>query len=111
MKKIFALFFVYAFVTIAVPVCAADQDDSYLKNMGHDLVRGVKNVFSCPLEIPIKIKEYHQKEGRPVIREMAGFADGFCSAFVRGTSGAWDFLAAFWIGDQDGMPVNPETLF
>jgi hypothetical protein len=30
---------------------------------------------------------------------------------VRFGSGAWDFVAAFLPGHQEGMPVDPETLF
>lgn len=83
----------------------------YVENMKRDLLRGVKNVIGSPLEIPITVQEYHEKAGRPVIRHIAGLLDGGFQMATRFGSGAWDFVAAFIPGHQQGMPVDPETLF
>ena len=83
----------------------------YWANMLHDDVRGVKNVLSSPLEIPITVGEYDQKPGRPFVRQMAGAADGIVQMAARAGSGLWDFLAALVPGNQEGLPVEPETLF
>lgn len=110
MKKGFFLLFV-ALALMAVPARADQPGGTYKANMQQTLVRGFKNVISAPLEIPITIQEYHEKAGRPVIRHIAGFVDGAFQMFMRFGSGAWDFVAAFLPGHQEGMPVEPETLF
>lgn len=120
MKKITTLILVVTLMLLAAPVFAqtetaaagtAGTSDDYQANMKHDLLRGFKNVIGSPLEIPITIQEYHGKEGRPVIRHVAGLIDGTFQGVVRFGSGAWDFVAAFLPGHQEGMPVDPETLF
>lgn len=95
--------------TNASPAPAASGD--YQENMKHDLVRGFKNFFGAPLEIPITIQKYHEGSGRPVIRHVAGLLDGVFRTVVRFGSGAWDFIAAFLPDHQQGMPVDPEVLF
>lgn len=114
MRKIATFILVMSLVFLAAPAFAQSENsggDDYQANMQRDLVRGFKNVIGSPLEIPITIQEYHGKEGRPVIRHAAGLIDGCFQAVVRFGSGAWDFVAAFLPGHQEGMPVEPETLF
>jgi hypothetical protein len=85
---------------------------SYFSDMKRDLIRGIKNVVSHPAEIPITIQEYHESKGYPVARHLTGLADGIFQAVARLGSGAWDLIMAAWIpGAQDGVPVQPETLF
>ena len=84
---------------------------SYCQNMKHDLSRGFKNILSSPLEIPITIQEYHESAGYPVIRHTIGFFDGTFRMIKRAGSGLWDFVVALIPGDQEGLPLNPETLF
>ena len=84
---------------------------SYFKNMKRNFVRGSKNFVTSPLEIPITIQEYHEQAGLPLIRHLAGFADGTFRMIARAGSGLWDFFSAFLPGNQDGLPVKPETLF
>ena len=113
MKKIVLLILIAGIVIIATPAFAATATSGgdYQSNMQKDLLRGFKNVLGAPLEIPITIQEYHQKAGKPVIRHIAGLIDGTFQGVVRGGSGLWDFIAAFLPGHQEGMPVDPETLF
>ncbi|MCM8776365.1 MAG: hypothetical protein NC930_08490 [Candidatus Omnitrophica bacterium] len=118
MKKLVTLVLVLSLVLVAVPAFAQapqaqtqQEKNAYLDNMKNDFVRGFKNVVGAPLEIPITIQDYHKKEGRPVIRHIAGLIDGVFQGVVRFGSGAWDFIAAVIPDHQEGMPVDPETLF
>ena len=82
-----------------------------MANMQADFVRGFKNLAGAIFEIPITIQEYHEGSGRPVIRHAAGLIDGLFQGVVRLGSGAWDMVAALIPGHQEGLPVDPETLF
>ena len=84
----------------------------YFKNWAYDWTRGVKNIVSFPLEIPITIQEYHEGPGYPVVRHLAGLADGLFQGIERLGSGLWDIIpAGIFPGIQEGLPVTPETLF
>ena len=116
MKKIMifvlAITMFCAFTPLYAGGGAGTQGSStYTTNMKSTLVRGLKNIVGSPLEIPITIQEYHEKEGKPVIRHVAGLVDGSFQTVLRFGSGAWDLVAAFLPGHQEGMPVDPETLF
>ena len=105
MKKISLLFLLV--MTLVFP---ASANAGYWQNMGHDWTRGLKNIISFPLEIPITIGEYH--EGYPVVRHLAGFTDGLFQGIERLGSGLWDIVpASLMPGSQEGLPVTPETLF
>jgi len=114
MKKIMMAVMVLSLAAFAAPAFADSHtggQSDYQEGMKRDLVRGFKNVSGSPLEIPITIQEYHEGEGRPVIRHIAGLVDGTFQMVMRAGSGLWDFVAAFIPGHQEGMPVDPETLF
>ena len=123
MKKILSSVFLLLFTVAVIPAFADEEpmhsgsraamksSGDYKENMKHSLVRGLKNIVGAPLEIPITIQEYHEREGRPVIRHIAGLIDGSFQMLVRFGSGAWDLVAAFIPEHQEGMPVDPETLF
>jgi hypothetical protein len=84
----------------------------YFSCMARGLVRGAKNVVSAPAEIPLAVRDSDANPGLPIIRHSAGlFVEGPIRAIDRAASGLWDFLAAFTPGQQQGIPVNPETLF
>jgi hypothetical protein len=109
-RKLIGAFILLGFILLtSIPAEASMQE--YFSNLGRDYVRGFKNVISCPLEIPITIREYHGKEGYPVFLHIAGFVDGTFQMITRGGSGLWDFGAGVLPGDQDGYPPTPETLF
>ena len=107
MKKSMAVLLVLMLAFSVAPAFAGEYQD----NMQSNFVRGFKNVISGWMEIPITIQEYHNGEGRPVIRHISGVFDGLFQTLVRTGSGAWDFIAAFIPDNQAGMPVDPETLF
>ncbi|MBN1687950.1 MAG: hypothetical protein JW893_02520 [Candidatus Omnitrophica bacterium] len=107
MKKILAVLLVLILAASVTPAFAGEYQD----NMQKDFVRGFKNVIGGWMEVPITIQEYHQGAGRPVIRHISGALDGLFQTVVRTGSGMWDFIAAFIPDHQQGMPVDPETLF
>ena len=98
-------------LTAAKTSIALAQEGTYFGNMKRDFVRGLTNVISSPLEIPITMQEYHERAGRPLIRHTAGFFDGAVQTVERAGSGLWDLLAMWVPGDQEGLPPTPETLF
>ena len=110
MKRLIAFLLVAAMVFPAVAF-AGGNSSGYFKNMGQDYWRGLKNVITGPLEIPITVQDYHEQAGAPVIRHLAGFVDGTFRALTRMGSGLFDFMAGVLPGYQEGFPVKPETLF
>ena len=107
--KRFALIFLC--LALVSPAVFAAEGDSYGKNFVRTWKRGFTNVLTSPLEIPVTMQEYHEKAGRPFVRQSAGFVDGTCQMVERAASGLVDLFAAFLPGMQDGIPVKPETLF
>ncbi len=99
------------FLSVAPTVFAAEQ--GYFAKLGATFSRGVRNVVSSPYEIPYTIGKYDGKnDGNPrVFRDVAGFFDGVFRTVTRFGSGAWDIAWAFIPGDQEGLPLEPETFF
>lgn len=108
MKKKFVAAFIVVCLGISAPVYASEV---FQQNMQNDFTRGFKNIVTGVFEIPYTIAQYHKGEGRPVIRHFAGLGDGIFRAIERTASGMWDCFAAFIPGQQDGIPVEPETFF
>ena len=91
--------------------CAqAASDKSYFENLAYDYGRGLRNIVTAVFEIPITVAEYHDKEGTPGVKHLAGLADGFFQTVTRLGSGAWDLFAGIIPGQQEGYPPDPETL-
>jgi len=113
MKKIIIaiLLLILSSGILFAPNACAWEDRGYWENMKYDFVRFFKNTLGSPLEIPVTIKEYDEGEGRAVLRHTAGFFDGCIRMVSRLISGAYDLGAAFIPGMQEGVPVEPETLF
>ena len=111
-KKILGLLIVGLLFAVACPVCEAQQK-GYFAQMGQTFTRGVKNVVSFPWEIPSTIQVYDQKsDGNPrAFRDTAGFFDGMFRALTRFGCGAWDMAWAVVPGEQEGLPLIPETFF
>ena len=111
MKKSLIILIFIVLLAAAQGRPALAGEGAYGGNMRRDFVRGLKNVISSPLEIPITIQEYHEKAGRPLVRHIAGFFDGAVQCVERAASGLWDFVVMWLPGDQEGLPPKPETLF
>jgi len=94
------------------PVCHAQQA-GYFEQMGKTFVRGLKNIVSFPVEIPATIREHDQRtDGNPrVFRNIAGFFDGTFRSVARLGCGAWDVVWCAIPGNQEGLPLKPETFF
>ena len=90
----------------------ASAQAGYWKNLGNDWTRGLKNIVSSPLEIPLTIQEHRKRSSYPVVKCLTGTFDGIFQTVARFGSGAWDLIPAGVIpGIQEGLPVDPETLF
>ena len=111
MRKKWILGFAISVLVFLPARPAAAGEGTYFGNMKRDLGRGLANIVTSPLEIPITVQEYHEKSGRPLIRHTAGFFDGSMQFVERFGSGFWDLFYAFVPGDQEGLPPTPETLF
>lgn len=96
----------------SIPLAPAGEP-GYFDELGRAFNRGVKNVVSAPWEIPYTIGQYDQKnDGNSIFfRETAGLFDGIFRTLTRFGCGAWDMLWAFVPGEQDGLPLKPETFF
>lgn len=123
MKKVATLVFIGLIsVQISAFAVLSDYDSEfatstrtqpgYFKNMANDWARGLINIVSCPLEIPVTIVKYHKEDpGLPVVRHLAGLTDGIIRTVTRAGSGIWDIVVSFVPGDQEGAPMKPATLF
>lgn len=94
---------------ISVPCASAAE--GYLNGLKDAYVRGFKNIFGAPIEIPYTIQQYHEERGRPGIRQTAGFIDGSFRMIRRLGAGAWDLTGGLIPGYQEGIPMEPETFF
>jgi hypothetical protein len=94
------------------PAYAAGEA-GYFTQLGRAFTRGVKNIVSFPWEIPSTISRYDKKNdgNSPVFRDAAGFVDGTFRAVTRLGCGAWDVLFSVVPGQQNELPLKPETFF
>lgn len=103
------MLFLGAGMLICIQVACAGAE--YQGKLNSGLSRGVRNILGAPLEIPVTIHKYHNGEGRPVVRETAGLFDGAVRMVAREVNGIMDTLLVLLPGEQDGIPLDPETLF
>lgn len=94
----------------AVPSAHA-AGGSYAHNLGQAWVRGFKNILSFPVEIPLAVRASGSVPGLPVIRHAGGAVEGTFRGVRRLGAGLWDLPAGLIPGFQEGIPVEPETLF
>ena len=106
------LIYVLLFCLAFSPACLA-QEQGYFAQMGQTFTRGVKNLVSFPFEIPTTIAKHDSEDnGNPrFFRDTAGFFDGTFRAVTRLGCGAWDVLFSLVPGQQNDLPLKPETLF
>ncbi|MFH1800027.1 MAG: hypothetical protein ABH891_04160 [Candidatus Omnitrophota bacterium] len=110
--RMISLVFVLLFCQPFSPAYAAEEP-GYFTQLGRAFTRGLKNIVSFPWEIPLTISRYDQKtNGNPrVFRNAEGFVDGTFRAVTRFGCGAWDVLFSVVPGQQNELPLKPETLF
>lgn len=106
------LMFVLLFCIAFGPVCEA-QEKGYFTQLGQTFTRGVKNLVSFPWEVPATIAKHDNEDnGDPrFFRDTAGFFDGVFRAVTRLGCGAWDIAFSLVPGQQNDLPLKPETLF
>jgi hypothetical protein len=112
MKTRTAILLVAALIIFQIPSAFAVQR-GYFGQLGYTFARGVKNIVSSPWEIPYTIRKHDQTDnGNPrVFRDAAGFFDGILRTLTRLGDGVWDLGWAFVPGEQEGLPLEPETFF
>jgi len=110
--KITGLLFISLWFALLSPAYA-EPEPGYFTQLGRTFTRGVKNIVSFPWEIPLTVKEYDGKTNgnSRAIRDMAGVVDGTFRSLTRLGCGLWDVVFAFVPGDQDDLPLKPQTLF
>ena len=103
---LFLLFFPLASSCLA-------QEPGYFEALGKTFTRGIKNIVSFPWEIPSTIARHDREDdGNPkAFRDVAGFFDGTFRSVARLGCGVWDVLFSPVPGQQDGLPLKPETFF
>jgi len=104
-------FFLFLCLGLIFVASSAFAGAEYQGNLETGLSRGIRNIIGAPLEIPVTIHKYHLGEGRPVIRHTAGFFDGTVRMVAREVNGIVDTLFVFLPGEQEGLPLEPATLF
>ncbi len=111
MKKAFWLFLLLWVGIVLAASGSVSAGVEYQSKLEQGLTRGFKNIVGAPLEIPVTIAHYNAGPGRPVIRHVGGFFDGFFRMVEREVNGLFDTVLVFLPGEQDGHPMTPETLF
>jgi len=91
----------------------AAEEPGYFTQMGRAFTRGLKNMVSFPWEIPTTIRQYDQKadDNPRAFRDAAGFVDGTFRAVTRLGCGVWDVVFSVVPGQQNELPLKPETFF
>jgi len=112
LRKLIAGLWLVLFVAV-MGVPGAFAEEGYFKQMGKTFTRGVKNIVSFPWEIPATIQKHDATDnGNPrFFRDTAGFFDGIFRAVTRLGCGIWDVPFSMIPGDQDSLPLVPETFF
>lgn len=110
--RVIGLMFVLLFCSVFSPAYAAEEP-GYFTQLGQAFTRGLKNMVSFPWEIPSTMDRYDKKtDGNTrVFRNAAGFVDGTFRAVTRLGCGVWDVLFSVVPGQQNELPLKPETLF
>ncbi len=97
---------------LAVPSVGMAQESGYFNQMGRTFGRGIKNIVSCPWEVPYTIGKYDRETVNcRAFRDTAGFFDGVFRTVTRFGCGVWDVLFCAVPGAQEGLPLKPETFF
>ena len=111
--KLRILFILTAIFLLSQQPVSRAEERGYWGQLGYTFSRGIKNVISSPWEIPYTIRQHEQKDdGNPVLfRDTAGLFDGLLRTLTRFGSGTWDMVWAFVPGNQEGLPLEPETFF
>ncbi|MBU3759307.1 MAG: hypothetical protein FGM27_05185 [Candidatus Omnitrophica bacterium] len=97
-------------VTAHAPMGMAEST-SAASRMGSELKRGLTDVITSPLEIPLGIQSYHEKPGFSGVRHSAGFVEGTARFLERFGSGVLRIAFAPMPGQREILPSGPKPLF
>ena len=94
-------------IIAAAPAALAGQ---YWQDTKQDMKRGIENILTFPLEIPLGIQKYHERAGLPYVRQTKGFFVGIVRSLHRFSSGIADLLGSPLPGSQQCIPITPVEL-
>ncbi len=81
------------------------QSPVYKEKVGGMLGRGLLNVVSCPIDIPVSTVNGAKNTKPEFIGAIGGFATGAACTILRAASGIID-VATFWVPGFNGLPVS-----
>ena len=97
--------FIFSFTAQAKDVWEMAQSPKYGEKVGGMLGRGLLNVATCFVDIPVQTVN-GAKEGRPeFIGAIGGFAKGSACTVLRAASGVID-VGGSWVPSFNGVPVS-----
>lgn len=109
MKKAVVLAVVFCFIfsmtAQAKNVWDMAQSPRYGEKAGGMLARGLFNVVTCFVDIPVQTVKGAQESKPEFIGAVGGFAKGATCTVLRAASGVID-VATFWIPSFHGLPVS-----
>lgn len=112
MRRKIAVFILAVVMSFPAVSAFAAEEPGYFAQFGKTFGRGFKNILSFPWELPRTIGEYDRgTTNNRVFRDTAGFVDGVGRTVTRLGCGLWDVVFSFVPGEQDGLPLKPETFF
>lgn len=77
----------------------------YGEKAGGMLARGLFNVVTCPVDIPVQMVNGAKKNKPEFVGAVGGLATGALCTILRAGSGVID-VATFWIPNFHGLPVS-----
>lgn len=102
---------------ILLSSAAYGASEDILEGMGKKLFRGLTNVFTGWLELPMQTVKgynnaYYEFEGNPIVGGIRGFFKGISYTIGRTASGVFD-VAGFWAANpldnwEIGIPLDAE---
>ena len=104
---VLSLLFCFFFSLNAQAKNVWDMADSpqYGEKAGGMLGRGLLNVVSCPVDIPVQMVNGAKKNKPEFVGAVSGLATGALCTIMRAGSGIID-VATFWIPNFHGLPVS-----
>jgi len=81
------------------------QSPKYGEKAGGMLGRGLLNVVTCPVDIPVSTVNGAKNTKPEFIGAVGGFATGAVCTILRATSGVID-VATFWVPGFNGIPIS-----
>lgn len=97
--------FIFSFNSYAKNVWEMAQSPKYGEKAGGMLGRGLMNVVTCPVDIPVQMVGSAKKNKPEFVGAIGGLATGAVCTVTRAGSGILD-VVTFWIPGFYGLPVS-----